>query len=206
MTSLQWTRKIVKGNNRGTGWITLPVKYRHQVTLKNWYEIVIISTDQKKFKLTIKLTTNKASWGFYIPQELCAKHHLIGHHVQMFLQTTTYFPGKITPDRRLRLPNEIVKSYNLQQNDLYDVELNLNTQLIREIVIIKTVDRTNRNRQNEYYFIIRLNSISPNIEVKAKIIQQIELLHPKKKRTQKIKFFYLICLMTLLSERYQIMK
>lgn len=181
MTALRWSRRVIKGNSRGTGWITLPAKFRHQVTLGEWYQLTITSQLQRSanFQLTLRLTHIKASWGFYLPQSKCHEHQLIGQTVHIQLQRSKYWQTTISADKRAYFPKAMVETLNIQKDELYEVELKVESQVFKEIVIVSTTDRSDdENRADEYSFTMRLQDVPTATAAKARIVKKITRILP----------------------------
>jgi hypothetical protein len=176
-----WTRKIAKGNAKGTGWITLPLNVRKGHEPGKYYNCSIITETKEKILLTQKLLIIKNSWGFYIPQKICLEKKLLGTLVQATIKKSATIPGKVEQDQRVRLPIAVVQEKMIKEKELYEIELQIGEKLFTEIVIIKSIDRGNRNRENEYYYTIRMQKIPINTEGQTKIKKKIELLDAKTK-------------------------
>lgn len=179
MTAVKWSRRVVKGNSTGTGWITIPARLRAAVTMDEWYELTLNPEFQHPFAFILRLSKNKLSWGFYIPRLFCSKHGIIGKTVAICLQHTEYFPAAISADKRIVVPQSVVISKDMQKEDLYEVELSVDSKRFQEIVIISTTDRpSNEKRPEEYYFTVRIQDIPTATPAKVRIGRKVEKLLP----------------------------
>ena len=77
--------------------------------LLDHYYLVTLQTELlDAINLTLKSTSNKVTRGFYIPQTICKENHLLGTLATITISLLLGFPGKITEDERVRIPNQIV--------------------------------------------------------------------------------------------------
>ena len=70
--------QVTKGNSKGTGWITVPMRLRDTLKIGDWYELVLVTQEQHLLSLHLRLVKNKSIWGFYLPLALCLEKQLIG--------------------------------------------------------------------------------------------------------------------------------
>lgn len=175
--------KISKGNSTGTGWLTLHSHLRGTVSPSKWYDLILSFPSLDYLLLTRKLTKYKNIEGFYIPKALCSTHSLIGQVVSVSLRPTSYFVSRISKDKRVRFPNSVVEEFSIQKNDLFEVEIKTRDKFVREIVLVKTIDNSNRvNCASEFYFNVRMQDIPTSIEAKIKILREIQRVFPKEKK------------------------
>lgn len=179
MTKISWSKRIVKGNSSGAGWITLPIKLRSKETIGNWYKVNLKPESVEQVTLSIKLSKNKASWGFYIPKKICSQNELIGKNVKVTIQRSDYIKGKISEDKRVRIPNDIVNLYSIKKGDIYEMELNVNEKKFKETVVITNIERKERYN-DEYYFTIRMQDLPIKIETQFKIVKKIKTINHDK--------------------------
>ncbi|MHA2298722.1 MAG: AbrB/MazE/SpoVT family DNA-binding domain-containing protein [Candidatus Hodarchaeales archaeon] len=179
MTTLEWTGRVGKGSSTGAGWITLPAKLREGMTLGEYYDLTIMLDGQDSIYLNKNLKKVKKSWGFYLPKALCTERGLTGQKVKIILERTEYFPVKVNLDKRVRLPKSVVEKNGIEEGDIYEVELEVDGESIREMVIIITIDRSkDPNRADEYYFTVRMNAIPTSTKARVKILRKIEKILP----------------------------
>ena len=182
--------KISKGNSTGTGWLTLPSHLRGTVSPSKWYDLILSSSSLDYLLLTRKLTKYKNIEGFYIPKALCSTHNLIGQVVSVSLRPTSYFVSRISKDKRIRFPNSVVEEFSIQNNDLFEIEIKTRDTFVREIVLVTTIDNSNRvNCASEFYFIVRMQDIPTSIEAKIKVLRKIQRVFPKGKKVTEDEFF-----------------
>jgi len=175
--------KISKGNSTGTGWLTLPSHLRGTVSPSKWYDLILSSSSLDYLLLTRKLTKYKNIEGFYIPKALCSTHNLIGQVVSVSLRPTSYFVSRISKDKRIRFPNSVVEEFSIQNNDLFEIEIKTRDTFVREIVLVTTIDNSNRvNCASEFYFIVRMQDIPTSMRQKSKFYVKSKEFFLKGKR------------------------
>ena len=108
---------------------------------------------------------------------------LIGQVVSVSLRPTSYFVSRISKDKLVRFPNSVIEEFSIQKNDLFEVEIKSRNIFVREIVLVTTIDHSNRvNCASEFYFIIRMQDVPTSIEAKIKVLRRIQRVFPKKKK------------------------
>ncbi|OLS32984.1 MAG: hypothetical protein HeimAB125_03260 [Candidatus Heimdallarchaeota archaeon AB_125] len=173
---IEWKGKIVKGNNRGAGWITLPAEIREAAEPGCFYDLSLIDSKLETHVLIKKLLVMKKSWGFYLPQNLCTEHSLIGETVTCYIYQMDHFPIWINKDKIIRLPNSIVKEYQIEESNLFEVEVITDKGIFGEVILITRVDRSNRSENDEYRLTLRLSDAPRSTEARIKLIKRVEKL------------------------------
>ena len=177
--------QVTKGNSKGTGWITVPMRLRDTLKIGDWYELALVTQEQHLLSLHLRLVKNKSIWGFYLPQALCLEKQLIGKQVNVELKHTEYVPVTFSEITRVRIPNIIAERYNIQKDELYNIAIKTDQQEFQEIVIINTIDRHTRNSADEQYFIIRMHELQGSTSGSMKIISKIEKMSLQESVTMK---------------------
>lgn len=179
---VEWTGRIGKGSSAGAGWITVPAKLRGGLVLGEYYDLVIEAEGQEPVRLNKNLKRVKKSWGFFLPKRLCAEREWLGQRVRATVEKADYFPVKVSADKRVRIPAKVVEEHGVEQGELYEVELAVKGDVIREIVIITAIDRSDEpNRGDEYYFTVRMNDVARETKGGVKITRKVERMEPSGK-------------------------
>ena len=189
MSIIEWTTRVIKSNAAGTGWITLPIEFHIKTSLGKWYDVKFTTNKKETFGLTLKLLKQKNVWGFYIPKPLCTENNLIGQLVSLTLQSSKYFPTKISADKRIRLPKSVVECLVIKEKELYGVELNIYDKIFHEVVLITKIDRSSRTASDELYFTIRMQDIPTNTKVKVRMNNKLEQLTSDKNKSSEDKVY-----------------
>ena len=187
----EWEGRIVKGNSRGAGYLTLPLELRDSVEPGCFYDLSLIDSNLETHVLTAKLSATKKGWGFYIPQALCIEHSLVGETVQCYIYHMDHFPVKLSADKIIRLPNSIVEEYEIKEHDLFEVEVITDKGIFGEVVLITRVDRSNRSDNDEYRLTLRLSDAPRSSEARIKLLKRVEKLPSNSEEEENYEMFYL---------------
>ncbi|MCE7749437.1 MAG: hypothetical protein GPJ51_13685 [Candidatus Heimdallarchaeota archaeon] len=188
---VEWEGRILKGGSNGTGWITVPIELRETLETGLFYDLTLIDSNLETQVLTAKLNRKNKGWGFYISKDLCEEYSLLGKTVTCYIYQMDHYPIKINSDKIVGLPNSIVEENDIQENDMFEVEILTEEGIFREVVIITVIDRSNRSDKNEYRFTLRLSDVPRSTEARAKFVRRIEKLPPKLKEKENYENFYL---------------
>ncbi len=176
MSTLTWEKRIAKGNNKGTGWISLPRELEDSVELGSYYDLSLYNKEQVHLDLTVKLVQYSGCWGFYIPKALCEKHSLLRKKVEVMIEQSEYFPAQISANKQIYLPYSYVVENDIKENELYEIEIIVDGLAFGEVVLISKTDRSSASRQDEYIITIRLCAIPKKVRAKVKFIRKIKVL------------------------------
>ncbi|MHA2271052.1 MAG: hypothetical protein ACXACI_04255 [Candidatus Hodarchaeales archaeon] len=95
------------------------------------------------------------------------------------LRRSKYWQTTISADKRAYFPKSTVEMHNIQKDELYEVELKVESQIFKEIVIVSITDRSeDENRADDYYFMIRLQDVPTATAAKARIVKKIPRIVP----------------------------
>ncbi len=188
---LEWEGRIVKGGGRGAGYLTLPIDLRDSVEPGCFYDLSLIDSNLETHVLTAKLSATKKGWGFYIPQALCIEHSLIGETVTCYIYQMDHFPVKLSADKIVRLPNSIVEEYEIEENDLFEVEVITKSGIFGEVVLITKIDRSNRSDNDEYRLTLRLSDAPRSTDARIKLLKRVEKLSSNIEEEENYENFYL---------------
>lgn len=174
-----WKGKVTKGGSGNTGWITFPAKIRknleNDVKHEHMYNVNIKCCSEREYSLHVRLRKTGYSFGFYIPAHIVEKEKLITSEICVSVFNTEYYSGRISSDKRVSIPLDIVKEMNIQPKDLYKVEFKIDNITYTEIVIINITDRYD-NRSDEYNFTVRMNEVSVSSDILVKITDKIKTI------------------------------
>ncbi len=187
----EWEGRIVKGNSRGAGYLTLPIELRDSVEAGCFYDLSLIDSNLETHVLTAKLSATKKGWGFYIPQALCIEHSLVGETVTCYIYQMDHFPVKLSADKIIRLPNSIVEEYEIHEHGLFEVEVITDQGIFGEVVLITKTDRSNRSDCDEYSLTLRLSDAPRSTDARIKLVKRVEKLPSNLKEKENYENFYL---------------
>jgi len=128
--------KIVKGNNKGAGFIRLPLKIRLQFKLDDLYKIIIM-TEAKQIELFGKVKDYNGN-GFYIPASLTSENKLINTQQDIEIKRTGGFYTSIGKDGRVYIPSDIGKKLNLKKDQIIKINATLEKERFEKIIRVRT--------------------------------------------------------------------
>ena len=108
---------VKKGNNRGTGFISIPRKMRNNFEKDSQIQAIINSDIPIHAKIK-----HYGTLGFYVPYEIMNKQTLMNNFVNVEIQNVDGFYTSIGDDGRIYIPQKIAEKQSLKNNDILEVE------------------------------------------------------------------------------------
>ncbi len=142
--------KIVKGNNRGAGFIRLPVEIRSQFKENTQYQVKIM-TQAKSIDFFGNIKDYNGI-GFYIPAHLTRQQNLFGLFPDVEITKIDGFHNIAGNDGRVYIPSSLGKKLGLKQDTIVLVECHIGEKIIKKFSLVKI--REHDNKESEYLVMI----------------------------------------------------
>ncbi len=115
---------VKKGNNKGVGFISIPLEKRYLFSENEQIKIIIVNLkieffSKVKFYGTI---------GFYVPYKIMIGSKLLGKEVNVEVKKIDGFFTNIGNDGRIYIPQNIAEKYPLKSHDIVEIEFNKNNE------------------------------------------------------------------------------
>jgi len=117
MNTTKFKSTVTKGNNKGAGFIRIPLQIRDKFCVRNQYKATINS----KIEYYCKIRDYRGK-GIFVPIEINVKNKLYKKVVEVELQKIDGFYTKIGSEGRIYIPN----SYNLKNGDIISISVKIN--------------------------------------------------------------------------------
>ena len=174
MNTTKFKSTVTKGNNRGAGFIRIPLQLRDNFSIGDQYKVSIVS----KIEYYSKIRDYRGK-GIFVPTQINIKTKLYKKEVKVKLKKIDGFYTKVGSEGRIYIPN----SYNLKRSDIISI-----SATIKGKEIIKYPKIYLREKGTSKEFIFYLNPILHNEEVIIKVNE----IFPKNKLTHSNKLFNLL--------------
>ncbi len=169
--------KIVKGNNRGAGFIRVPIEIRPQFKKNDQFKVaVVIKAKTIEFFGKVK---DKHGEGFYIPTNLADEYNLIHQIAEVRVKKIGGFHTKIGNEGRLYIPSVMGNKLNLRKGDIISIHYQADGKNIIKYCIVKK--REDTTKQNEYLALVGSENVGLRGNFKINTIfknkERIKLSH-----------------------------
>ena len=114
---LKFQANVKKGNNRGTGFISIPREIRNNFEKELQIQAIINSGVLIHAKIK-----HYGTLGFYVPYKVMNKQILMNNFVNVEIQNVDGFYTSIGDDGRIYIPQKIAEKQSLKNNDILEIE------------------------------------------------------------------------------------
>jgi len=138
--------KIVKGNNKGVGFIKIPPRYKRMIQAENQHSVMITAGN-----LNVDFHAyprNYTSIGFYIPTRLVKQYDLLGKEVTVTTKKIDGFFSSLSSDGIVRIPNQQAKLLNLKKGEIILIKSTIANKIIEKYSKVNLIKRS--GKQDEY--------------------------------------------------------
>jgi hypothetical protein len=168
MNTTKYKCTVTKGNDRGAGFIRIPLQIRNKFCIKDQYKATINS----KIRYYCKIRDYRGK-GIFVPVEINVKNRLYKKEVDVELEKIDGFYTKVGSDGRIYVPN----TYPLKKGDIISISIKINGEKL-----IKYPKIYLRKKKNTKELIFYLDKSFYNKEVIIKvdiILQKNKLVNSK---------------------------
>lgn len=144
--TIEMQTKVIKGNNKNTGFIRLPYNLRMNYTINEDYKINL--TFDSKFISFFGKVKNYSGLGFYIPAKIVQKYSLMTKNVNIKTKKLEGFHTTLGCDGRLYIPCKIGNKLKLRNKIPILVEGKINDKTIKKYSLVFV--RKHKKKENEY--------------------------------------------------------
>jgi bifunctional DNA-binding transcriptional regulator/antitoxin component of YhaV-PrlF toxin-antitoxin module len=123
MKTTKFKSTVKKGNNKGVGFISIPIEKRNLFSIDGHINIIINSKIEFFSKIKFYGTI-----GFYIPYKIMIENKLIGKYINVEVKKIEGFFTSIGSDGRIYIPQNIAEKYSLKFKDIVEIEFNRNNE------------------------------------------------------------------------------
>jgi len=168
MNTTKFKSTVTKGNNRGAGFIRIPLSIRSKFSIKNQYKVIINS--EVEFHSKVRDYRGK---GVFVPTEINVKNKFYKKEVNVEMQKINGFFVKIGVDGRVYIPN----FYNLKNGDILSIEAKINGKELRKYPKIYLREK---NNTKEFIFYLENKFYNKDAIIKIKkILNKNLVIHSK---------------------------
>ncbi|MBU3941216.1 MAG: hypothetical protein KKH88_04785 [Nanoarchaeota archaeon] len=132
MDKIKFEAIATKGNNKGAGFIRIPLQIRNKFSIKDQYKIRLNS----KIIFYSKIRNYRGN-GIFIPTDLNIKNKLYKQKVEVQMEKINGFFTKVGSDGRIYIPN----FYNLKNKDIILINITINKNNFKKICVVNSTKR-----------------------------------------------------------------
>ena len=130
---------VKKGNNKGVGFISIPIEKRDFFSIN--HQVKVILNSKIEFFSKIKFY---GTIGFYVPYKIMNHKRLLGKEVKVKITKLDGFFTNIGGDGRIYIPQNIAKNHSLNKGDIIEIESNIDNKRDINHCLINFRERENK--------------------------------------------------------------
>jgi len=116
---------VKKGNNKGVGFISMPLEKRNLFSKNDQIKVIIDSKLEFFSKIKFYGTV-----GFYVPYKIMIRNKLLNKEVNVKLKIIDGFFTTLGSDGRIYIPQNIAERLYLRSGDIVEIESNMDNKKI----------------------------------------------------------------------------
>jgi bifunctional DNA-binding transcriptional regulator/antitoxin component of YhaV-PrlF toxin-antitoxin module len=154
---------VKKGNNKGVGFISIPLEKRRFFSIDEQIRIIVNSKIEFFSRVKFYGTT-----GFYVPYKIMVQNILLGKEVNVDVKKIDGFFTSIGNDGRIYIPQNIAEKFSLESDDIIEIKFKVKNEEIIKYCLVHL-----RERKNTKEYMCMFNFKKPKQEGIFKLVRKL---------------------------------
>ncbi len=171
MKTTKFKSIVKKGNNKGVGFISIPLEKRNLFSIND--QIKIIVNSRIEFFSRVKFHGTK---GFYVPYKIMIKNKLLDKDVDVEVEKIDGFFTTIGNRGGIYIPQNIAEKYFLKSGDIVEIESKINNEKIKRYCLIHLRER-GKTREYRCMFDLKIPNQKGIFKLLRKLPKKLQNTH-----------------------------